>query len=164
MNQMDKQSKEDIIEQFYTAFAQQDAEKMVSFYADEIVFSDPAFGTLKGEKVKNMWRMLMSGKNNTVVTFGDISSDEDTVVAKWSATYTFSQTGKSVVNNVCAKFVLDGEKIVAHHDNFNLHKWAKQALGFKGWLMGGTGFFQKQLNKSTNNMLTSFEKRVISKK
>ncbi|WP_299159185.1 nuclear transport factor 2 family protein [uncultured Tenacibaculum sp.] len=43
-----------IIENFYKAFSKIDAEAMVQCYHEDIVFNDPAFGTLKGDKAKNM--------------------------------------------------------------------------------------------------------------
>ncbi len=47
-----------VIEKFYQAFEELDAESMIECYHNEIIFEDPAFGVLKGEKAKNMWRML----------------------------------------------------------------------------------------------------------
>lgn len=47
-----------IIEKFYQAFENFDAEGMIEYYHNEIKFEDPAFGVLRGEKAKNMWRML----------------------------------------------------------------------------------------------------------
>ena len=49
-----------IIQQFYQAFKNLDPEAMAACYHDEIVFEDPAFGVLKGEKMKNMWRDVVS--------------------------------------------------------------------------------------------------------
>jgi hypothetical protein len=34
--------------------------------------------------------------------------------------------------------------------------WAKQAMGFKGWLLGWTPFFQNQLQHQTYVMLDKF--------
>ena len=47
-----------LLESFYSAFNELDAETMASCYHPEIVFQDPAFGVLKGERAMNMWRML----------------------------------------------------------------------------------------------------------
>ena len=49
---------QDLIEKFYSAFARLDEETMVECYSDQVKFEDPAFGVLKGERAKNMWRML----------------------------------------------------------------------------------------------------------
>ncbi len=147
----------DQIEQFYTAFQNKDAEKMVACYHDDIVFEDPAFGILKGEKAKNMWRMLCANSKDLSIAFSKVEVNEDTGKAHWEARYTFSQTGRKVHNVIDAEFEFNNGKIIKHNDNFNLHKWAKQALGLKGLLLGGTSFFKKKLNQQTNNLLTKFE-------
>jgi ketosteroid isomerase-like protein len=47
----------ELIERFYTAFQQRDAETMAACYADDVVFSDPAFGELRDEEARDMWRI-----------------------------------------------------------------------------------------------------------
>jgi len=42
----------ELIQQFYTSFAKGDANGMVGCYADDVVFEDPAFGTLHSERAK----------------------------------------------------------------------------------------------------------------
>ena len=49
---------EAIINKFYESFQKLDSNGMVDCYHQDIVFEDPAFGILKGERAKNMWRML----------------------------------------------------------------------------------------------------------
>ena len=142
------------IAQFYQAFQKQDAEAMVSLYHDDIEFTDPAFGTLKGEKAKNMWRMLCKNAKDFSLEYSNITEN----TAHWKANYTFSQTGRKVRNKIDAHFEFQDGKIIKHTDNFNLHQWASQALGFKGWLLGGTSFFKKKLNTQTNKLLSKFEK------
>lgn len=48
----------EIITQFYSAFQNLDAEGMINCYHEEVIFQDPAFGKLKGQDAKDMWRML----------------------------------------------------------------------------------------------------------
>jgi len=150
---------EDVINAFYEAFKAKDGDKMASFYHEEIEFTDPAFGTLKGERAKNMWRMLTQNARDLEVETSNISCSEDKGTAHWEAKYTFSQSGRSVHNKIDAQFEFKDGKIIRHIDTFNLHKWAKQALGFKGWLIGGTSFFKKKLNAQTNRLLDKFEKQ-----
>ena len=148
-----------IIRSFYQAFADQDAERMVSYYSDEIEFVDPAFGKLKGERAKNMWRMLLEsqkGKKFDVV-YSNVKEEQNRGTAHWEAKYMFSQTGRAVHNKIDAEFVISNGKIVQHIDRFSTHKWASQALGIKGWLLGGTSFFQKKLNAQTSKMLDKWE-------
>ena len=79
--------------------------------------------------------------------------------ANWEAIYNFSKTGRKVHNKIKAEFEFKDGKIIKHTDTFDLHKWAKQAMGFKGFLLGGTSFFKKKLNAQTNKLLSSFEKK-----
>jgi ketosteroid isomerase-like protein len=151
---------EKTIEAFYQAFKERDAEKMVSFYHDDVVFEDPAFGELKGERAKNMWRMLCQNATDLTIEFDQIKSTKDKGTAHWEAHYTFSQTNRKIHNKIDAHFVFKDDKIIRHKDVFNLHNWAKQALGFKGWLLGGTSFFKSKLQNQTNHLLTKFETRI----
>ena len=148
-----------IIETFYKAFSELDAETMVSCYDDNIIFEDPAFGVLKNEHAKNMWRMLCeSQKGKTfIVTYSNIEANETTGSALWEAHYNFSKTGKKVHNKIKAQFEFSNGKIIKHTDDFSLHRWAKQAFGLKGYLFGGTSFFKKKLQAETKYLLQKYE-------
>lgn len=145
------------IENFYSSFQKLDAKGMNACYHDEIEFTDPAFGTLKGEDAKAMWSMLCKNAKDFKVEFSDVIYDDNKGKAHWEAWYTFSKTGKKIHNVIDAQFEFKDGKIIKHTDDFNLHKWAKQALGFQGLLFGGTNFFQKKLQQQTNKMLTKFK-------
>ena len=152
-----------LIETFYVAFKNLDSNTMVSCYHKDIVFEDPAFGILNGEHAKNMWRMLCESQKEKdfVITYSDIEADDSSGSAHWQAFYTFSKTGRKVHNKIKAKFEFKDGKIIKHTDDFNLHKWSKQALGFKGWLLGNTKFFKRKLNSQTNNLLLNFESKLL---
>ena len=66
----------------------------------------------------------------------DIDADDATGRAHWVATYTFAATGRRVVNRVDATFVFRDGLIREHRDRFDLHRWMRQALGWKGLLLG----------------------------
>lgn len=131
---------EALIHKFYSAFQTLDANTMASCYADDVQFSDPVFPILQGTEVADMWRMLTSKAQNFSLTFDDIHADDKKGEAHWIATYTFSQTGRTVVNDIRASFVFRNGKIIRHQDQFGLWKWARQALGTKGLLLGWTPF------------------------
>lgn len=152
---------EQIIKDFYTAFSHLDAENMVKHYHPEITFQDPAFGILKGDRAKNMWRMLCHSQKdkNFKIKFHEISFDGQKGFAKWEAFYIFSQTGKKVHNKISAEFQFKDGLIINHTDTFNLHTWAKQAMGFKGLLLGGTNFFKSKLQQQTNRLLDKYIKK-----
>lgn len=149
-----------IIENFYTAFSKLDAETMVSYYHKDIIFEDPAFGILKGERAKNMWRMLCESQKNKnfQVSFSNIEANENKGTVHWEAHYIFSKTGRTVHNSIQAYFEFKDGKIIKHTDKFNLYNWSKQALGLKGFVLGNTKYFRHKLKAQTNRLLDSYEK------
>lgn len=142
------------ITKFYTAFQQLDFKTMNSCYSDDIVFNDPAFGLLDATQTKYMWQMLCSRAKDFSLEFGPIKTDDNEYyITNWVATYTFNLTGKKVVNRIKAYMRLQDGVIVEHSDAFSFHKWASQALGFMGWLLGWNSFFQKSArNKALKNL------------
>ena len=150
------------IEKFYTAFKNLDADAMCECYSEDVEFSDPAFGKLKGERAKNMWKMLVESQKGKdfKIEFDQVEHNGDKASAKWEAKYTFSQTGRKIHNKISAQFELKNDKIVVHKDNFDLHSWATQALGIKGWLLGWTGFFRSKLQNQTGKLLDKFEAKA----
>ena len=155
----------DVLEKFYLSFEKLDAEGMVACYHDTIEFEDPAFGILKGEKAKNMWRMLCESQKGKdfKIKYSGIEILNDKGKAHWEAYYSFSKTGRKVHNVINAEFEFKDGKIIKHVDNFDLYKWSKQALGFQGLMLGWTGFFKKKLHKQTNKMLYYFERKMDSR-
>lgn len=149
-----------IINDFYTAFQQMDAEGMAACYHPDITFQDPAFGKLNGAEVGNMWRMLIKSQQGKEfkVSFNNIQVHDEVGSADWEAWYTFTPTGRKIHNKIKASFVIQNGKIIAHQDQFDLYRWARQALGLKGLLLGWSSFFQKKLQNQTQNMLKKFTK------
>ena len=148
-----------LIETFYTAFQKKDATAMISCYHDDIIFRDPAFGELKGEDARTMWKMLCRNATDLTIEFSALNASLKKGSAHWEAWYIFSKTGRKVHNIVEAEFEFKDFKIIKHTDNFNLHKWASQAMGWKGKLLGGTNFFKNKLHRQTNKMLADFKEK-----
>ena len=148
------------IEKFYRSFKNLDAEGMAKCYHDNVVFEDPAFGVLKGEEARNMWRMLVSTpkSKNFKIEVSKITFKNDKGSATWQAWYSFGKKGRKVHNVIYANFEFEEGKIIRHMDQFNLYKWAKQALGLQGRFLGWTPIFKKKLNAQTNKKLTEFVK------
>lgn len=149
---------EELVHTFYKAFSKLDAEAMVGCYHKNIKFHDPAFGELNGERAKNMWRMLCNSQKNKDfrIIYSNVIANEFNGSVDWEAFYTFSKTGRKVHNLIHAQFQFQDGKIINHRDKFILQHWAKQAMGFKGWLFGNTTFFQKKLQTQTNLMLDKY--------
>jgi limonene-1,2-epoxide hydrolase len=135
----------ELIEQFYAAFNQRDADAMVQCYAPEVVFEDPAFGELHGPEASAMWHMLCERATELKVSVSGIEADADRGRARWEAHYLFSQTGRNVHNIIDASFRFEGGRIVEHRDHFDLWRWSRQALGAPGWLLGWSGLIRSKV-------------------
>jgi ketosteroid isomerase-like protein len=154
----------ELINQFYTSFANKDIEGMLACYHPQIEFEDPAFGKLQGKRAGDMWRMLLSNdKAGLKITFSDIKADEKSGSANWTADYTFGQSGRRVHNVISARFEFKDKLIYRHQDYFDLHRWAKQALGMSGFVLGWTSFFKQKLQKNANRNLDYFIQKETSK-
>jgi len=146
-----------LVTTFYEAFSRGDAEAMIACYHDDIVFHDPAFGELHGEQAKNMWRMLIERSAGQLkVSFSDVKADEKTGSAHWVAKYKFAQTGRDVVNSIDATFEFRDGKILKHTDVFSMWKWSRQALGFKGWLLGWSPVVKNAVRKQAKSLLQKY--------
>lgn len=154
---------EQLINNFYSSFQKLDHKGMNACYSEDIVFSDPVFGLLRGEEARSMWEMLCTNAKNFTLTYGNIQHlDDEYSTCDWAATYTFSKTGKKVVNRIKANMRFANGKIIEHSDAFSLHKWASQALGFSGWLLGWNSFFQNKIkNGAKKNLLKFMEKKNL---
>ena len=128
-------AQEKLIRRFYDAFAQRDAEAMIACYHCDIVFTDPAFGTLRGQAVGDMWRMLCKAGKDLKVQASDIQAEHGRGQAHWVADYTFS-TGRKVHNVVDAHFDFAEGLIIRHTDDFNFDTWFAQAFGLPGKVAG----------------------------
>ena len=128
----------ELIERFYAAFDRRDGDAMAACYAPEAVFRDPVFGQLDAEQTGAMWRMLTAGAEDLSVELAEHAADGATGSARWIARYTFTRTGRPVVNDVRATFKFRDGLIVEHVDRFGWWKWARQALGPLGVWLGWT--------------------------
>lgn len=147
----------EISESFYSAFKNGDAETMAAHYHAEAEFRDPAFGTLKSNEIKMMWKMLIvRSKGKLIIDYSLAETDENIAIVKWEARYTFNQTKRPVHNKITARLTFDDGKIITHTDDFSLWRWSRQAFGIKGLLLGWTPFFKTKLQQSTRKLLRDY--------
>jgi len=144
-----------LLDSFYRAFQRRDAATMAACYAPNATFQDPVF-SVKGSEVGAMWRMLCERGADLRIEFGDIAADSAAGSASWSARYTFSATKRPVHNRIRARFAFEGGRIVRHTDQFDLHRWAAQALGLKGLLLGWTPMVQGAIRRNAATALARF--------
>jgi hypothetical protein len=149
---------EDLINRFYSAFQIKDYAVMQSCYSSNVHFSDPVFPRLNASEVKAMWEMFCKNGENLSIEFQVISSSDKEVKAQWKASYIFNATQNQVENIIDAHFMIEDGLIIQHTDQFNFHRWARQALGFTGFLLGWTSYLKNTVRKQGAKALHKFMK------
>lgn len=151
----------ELIERFYTAFANLDSATMAACYHPQATFRDPAF-ELEGERIGAMWTMLCQRAKEFELTFGEVEADQDRGSANWRAQYIFSATKRRVDNRIRASFEFEDGLIRHHVDEFDFHRWARQALGPIGTLFGWSGWLQKKVHQQATEQLDRFLEKSAS--
>ena len=146
----------DLIQRFYGAFADRDGERMSVCYAPDVSFSDPVFPDLHGEEAGAMWRMLTGRANDLRIELLEHQASGEGGSARWRAHYTFTQTGRPVVNEVRASFRFADGLITEHRDEFDFHRWARQALGPAGLILGWTPLLRSSVRRRARAGLDEF--------
>jgi ketosteroid isomerase-like protein len=151
-----------LIERFYEAFQRRDVDAMAACYAPDVTFGDPVFVELHGGEAVDMWRMLVSRAQDFTLSFSHVVADDSQGSAHWVASYLFSQTGRAVVNPIDARFVFRDGLIAEHRDHFDLWRWASQALGARGALLGWTPFVQNAIRAQAQRGLAAWRAKAAS--
>jgi uncharacterized protein len=146
-----------VIEELYGALNRHDGEAMARRYAPDGRFRDPAFGELSGAEAGDMWRMLTSRADDLRVELPEHSVDGTTGSARWIAHYTFTRTGRPVVNDVRARFRFREDGLIEdHQDSFSFYRWARQALGPVGLALGWAPPLRLMVRRSAREDLAKF--------
>jgi hypothetical protein len=143
------------LETFYNAFRMLDAGRMEACYARAARFDDPVFSLQGRERIGGLWRMLCEGitdqgRADWRLDFDDlvIGGAGETCVghAHWEPRYRFGPTGRRVHNVIDATFTFDADgMMLTHRDDFDLWRWARQAMGLRGALFGWSPWFTRQV-------------------
>jgi len=147
---------DEVIRRLYAAFAERDGAAMAACYAPDAHFSDPVFVDLNGREPGAMWTMLTARADDLAVQLVDHAADGDTGTAHWLADYTFTQTRRRVHNDVRAAFRFRDGLIVEHVDTFDFWRWARQALGPTGLLLGWTPMVRNKVRRTARAGLDKF--------
>lgn len=150
------ENNEQLLNDFYSAFQRRDAQTMAGHYHQQARFSDPAFGSLNRDEVALMWQMLCRSSKDLQVEYQIQDVSESSAHVNWEAFYSYGKSKRSVHNRVMATFEFKDDKIIRHHDVFSLWKWARQAMGYNGLLIGWTKFFRNRLQQQSRSMLQRF--------
>ncbi len=149
-----------VVDRFYEAFALRDAAAMAACYHPEATFEDPAFGPLDREAACAMWAMLLGRSADLAVTHQVLGDAGSEVEARWEARYTFTRTGRPVLNRIEATFTLEDGLIRTHRDHFGFWAWARQAFGTAGLLLGWTPWFQAKVRVEALRSLAAYRVKV----
>ena len=147
---------EELIQTFYDAFGRLDYATMQNCYAADPVFNDPVFGILQGDEVRAMWEMLCKNAKDLTIHVEKIEVDGEYGTCNWTALYTFSKTGRKVINKVKAHMRIENGKITEHTDEFDIYKWSRQALGLPGILLGWSGYLKNKIRYNAKTNLQKF--------
>lgn len=149
---------EQLIEEFYAGFADGEPDTMISCYHPQVVFTDPAFGTLEGADVADMWRMLLKdGTKSIDVEFSDIVANDVGGSANCVADYKFA--GRPVQNCISSEFTFKDGLIIKQVDSYDLWKWSQQALGLQGLLFGWSLLMKNRIQRQAISSLRKFQRR-----
>jgi hypothetical protein len=146
------------IERLYGAFARLDADAMAACYAADASFDDEAFSLRGRDRIGGMWAMLCDavkakGRDVWKLEVRDISERS----AHWEPTYRFSATGRMVHNIIDAEFSFDSAGLITHHrDRFDFWRWARQALGTPGLLLGWSPMLRNKVRVQAARSLDRF--------
>jgi ketosteroid isomerase-like protein len=145
-----------LIRTLYDALDRHDGDAMAACYAPTARFRDPAFGELDGAAAGDMWRMLTERAEDLSVELAEHDADDDTGTAHWIARYTFTDTGRRVVNDVRARFRFADGLIAEHVDDFSFFAWSRQALGPVGLALGWTPILPALTRRRARGRLDAF--------
>jgi len=145
---------------FYEAFMVRDFYTMGLLYANHASFSDPVFPRLTAQGARLMWQMLLSEAEDLEVNVKILEDSPDRARVDWTARYTFTPTKRVVVNRVHTEMALAAGKIVKQVDDFSFWRWAGQALGWRGWLLGFTPLVHDQVRSKAARSLQEFAQFV----
>jgi hypothetical protein len=150
------------IERFYGAFARLDADVMADCYAADASFDDEAFSLRGAREIGGMWKMLCGatrakGADVWHLSWRDVRAEGSTGQAHWDAHYRFSATGRLVDNSIDARFSFTPEGLIAtHRDSFAFWRWARQALGAPGLLLGWSPMLRNKVRATAAANLSAF--------
>ena len=157
MDEAAAERNEATIRRLYDALNRHDGETMAACYATDANFSDPVFQDLHGDQAGDMWRMLTDRATDLTVELPEAKADAQAGSARWIASYTFGATGRHVVNRVRSDFRFNPAGLIAEqHDDFHFWKWARQALGTSGLVLGWTPLLRSKVQANAAAELARF--------
>jgi hypothetical protein len=131
-----------IVETLFRSLQTLDHNAMAACYDETAAFSDIAFRLQGRQQIHTMWHMIcLKGIDVQVQSIEDVG---DIVHARIVDTYTFSDTGRKVINPIESSFEFRNGLIAVQRDSCDPLHWARQAFGgLKGELVGRVGLLRR---------------------
>lgn len=142
------------LHRFFTALAERDSQGMLNCYAHGVRFEDPVFNLNGESEIMGMWALLFGHvglarerKNKSqrdrptvwAVEFHTVKTLNNHGSVRWEATFRYAPTGRVVHNGVYSQFRFDEDGLIlSQRDNFDFWRWARQAYGIVGMMIGWT--------------------------
>lgn len=115
-----------VARRFYDAFCSSDFATMDRLYAPDVRFRDEIFTFADRAGTMGMWRVLLDPDGGGRFSYTLLGVSGEVATVRWIADYEF--LGRPVHNEITARLVVRGGRIVEHHDAFSWDRWARQAL------------------------------------
>lgn len=136
---------------FYDALARRDGAAMAALYAPHATFEDPVF-RLRGADIGRMWIGLTRRAKDFGISYTVAQVGEGRGTVEWTARYLFAGR-RPVVNVIVSDIELEAGRIVRQVDRFDFSRWAAQALGVPGRLLGRFAWFQRSVSRRAMRQL-----------
>jgi hypothetical protein len=130
---------------FYDSMARRDGEAMALTYAPAATFEDPVF-RLTGPDIGKMWIGLMRRAREFSIAYTIAQAGRGWGTVELTARYLYGGR-RPVTNVILSELKLEGGLIVQHVDQFDFPRWAAQALGAPGRLLGRFEFFRRAVSR-----------------
>lgn len=152
----------EIIDLFFTAFGNLNDRDLNALYSDTIIYSDPLFGLLQGQQVKDKWEMVCKNMTEfrlTVIKKEEI--DHEYATCEWKAEYISVDSGGPIVFSSKSFMRFAEGKIIEHSEGFSLTKWVAQVYGIKGRFFGWLNFMKRKAQAECQERLEQYSKSKV---
>jgi hypothetical protein len=122
------------IERWYRALAHRDAAGLAACDHAVARRSDPAFPNRSGDR-RDVGRAVRAGAG-----FRGVQAEGDRGETHWEARYRYARTGRMGHKLIDAEFRFQDGLIIEHRDRFSFRRWARQAVGPAGGVLGWTPY------------------------
>ena len=143
-----------IMESYFTAFAERDFNKMKLLYHQDISYFDPLCGYLNGDQVISMLEEIYGCLNDFRLEQTGIRDKGDGYfIIDFIVFYTSLKSGNKIALKIKAYLKMDNQKITEQSHGYSLHDLFKQEFGFVGWLLGWNRLYQNRIKIQTRKKI-----------